>query len=158
MAPLHIAADRGVLTMLWWYWALLGLLLAALELVTPGSFFVAFFGLGGLAVALCVALGLADPFWLQILLFSVFSVVSLLLFRNPLLRWMATHTPPTISVDNLVGESAVASVAIEAGGLGRAELRGASWSARNAGPARIEVGQRCRVDRVDGLVIWIRAE
>ena len=80
--------------MLWWHWAVLGLLLAAAELLTPGGFFVIFFGLGGLVVAVLAAMGLAEPLWLQILLFSVFSVASLLLFRNPLLRWMARHTPP----------------------------------------------------------------
>jgi inner membrane protein len=144
--------------MLWWHWAVLGLLLAAAELITPGGFFVIFFGLAGLVVAVLVAMGLAEPLWLQILLFSVFSVASLLLFRNPLLRWMARHTPPPIKVDNLVGESAVAAVAIEPGGMGRAELRGASWSARNEGATRIEAGARCRVTHVDGLVIGIQPE
>jgi hypothetical protein len=144
--------------MLWWHWAVLGLLLAAAELITPGGFFVTFFGLAGLVVALLVAMGLAEPLWLQILLFSVFSVASLLLFRNPLLRWMGRHTPPPIQVDNLVGESAVAAAGIEPGGMGRAELRGASWSARNDGTSRIEAGARCRVTRVDGLVIGIQPE
>jgi len=136
----------------------LGLLLAAAELITPGGFFVIFFGLAGLVVALLAAMGLAEPLWLQILLFSIFSVASLLLFRNPLLRWMARHTPPPIKVDNLVGESAVAAGPIEAGGMGRAELRGASWSARNDGTSRLEAGARCRVTRVDGLVIGIESE
>lgn len=144
--------------LIWWQWALLGLLLAALELMTPGGFYLLFFGLAGLAVALLSAVGAADALWLQILLFSVFSIVSLLLFRNPLLRWMARHTPPAIEVDNLVGESAVAAAAIEPGGMGRAELRGASWSARNEGASRIEAGGRCRVMRVEGLVIWIQPE
>ena len=144
--------------MLWWHWAALGLLLAAAELLTPGGFFVIFFGLGGLVVAVLAALGLAEPLWLQILLFSVFSVASLAVFRNPLLRWMGRHTPPAIKVDNLVGESAVAAGPIEPGGMGRAELRGASWSARNEGAARIEAGARCRVTRVDGLVIGIQSE
>ena len=144
--------------MLWWYWAVLGLLLAAAELLTPGGFFVIFFGLGGVVVAVLAAAGLAEPLWLQILLFSIFSVVSLLLFRNPLLRWMARHTPPATQVDNMVGETAVAACAIEPGGMGRAELRGASWSARNDGTTRVEAGARCRVTRIDGLVIGIQAE
>jgi hypothetical protein len=144
--------------MLWWHWAVLGLLLAAAEVITPGGFFVIFFGLAGLGVAVLVAAGLAEPLWLQTLLFSVFSVASLLLFRNRLLGWVARNTPPPIKVDNLVGESAVAAVAIEPGAMGRAELRGASWSARNDGTARIEAGARCRVVRVDGLVIGIQPE
>jgi len=144
--------------MLWWHWAVLGLILAAAELMTPGGFFVIFFGLGGLVVALLAALGLAEPLWLQILLFCVFSVVSLLLFRNPLLRWMAARTPEHPAVDSLVGETAVATTPLAPGGMGKAELRGSTWNARNAGEAAVAAGTRCRVTRVEGLVIWIQAE
>jgi membrane protein implicated in regulation of membrane protease activity len=142
----------------WWIWAVLGLLLAAGEILTPGGFFVVFFGLAALVVALLAFVGLADALWFQILLFSVFSVASLLLFRNPLLRWMARHTPKTVDVDSFIGELAVASSAIPPGGVGQAQLRGSSWNARNASTAAIAAGGRCRVTRVDGLVIWIQPE
>ena len=142
----------------WWMWAVLGLLLAAGEIMTPGGFFVVFFGLDALVVALLVFVGLADALSFQILLFSVFSVVSLLLFRNPLLRWMARHTPKTVDVDSFVGELAVASSAMPPGGVGTAQLRGSSWNARNESQAVIAAGGRCRVTRVDGLVISIVPE
>jgi membrane protein implicated in regulation of membrane protease activity len=142
----------------WWIWAVLGLLLAAGEILTPGGFFVVFFGLAALVVALLTLLGLAGPLWFQILLFSIFSIVSLLLFRNPLLRWMARHTPKTVDVDSFIGELAVASSAIPAGGVGLAQLRGSSWNARNGSTAAIAAGGRCRVTRVEGLVIWIEPE
>ena len=88
----------------------------------------------------------------------MFSVVLLLLFRNPLLRWMATRVPPSPEVDTLVGESAVASGTIAPGGIGQAQLRGTVWGARNGSPAAIAAGSRCRVVRVEGLVIWIEPE
>ena len=144
--------------MTWWQWAVLGLLLAVAEILTPGGFFVVFFGLAGLVVAALVAVGLADALWLQVLLFSVFSVASLLLFRNPLLRWMARRTPATAEVDSLVGESAIPASAIPPGGVGQAQLRGTVWGARNASQATITAGARCRVVRVEGLVIWIEPE
>ena len=31
--------------MLWWYWLLLGLLLLGAEMMTPGGFYILFFGL-----------------------------------------------------------------------------------------------------------------
>jgi len=144
--------------MTWWQWAVLGLLLAVAEILTPGGFFVVFFGLAGLVVAALVAAGLADALWLQVLLFSVFSVASLLLFRNPLLRWMARRVPAGPEVDTLVGESAVASGTIAPGAMGQAQLRGTVWGARNGSPAAIAAGSRCRVVRVEGLVIWIEPE
>jgi membrane protein implicated in regulation of membrane protease activity len=142
----------------WWLWAALGLLLAVGEVLTPGGFFVIFFGLAGLAVALLAFVGLADALWFQIFLFSIFSVVSLLLFRNPLLRWMARHTGQTVEVDSLVGQIAVASSALPPGGVGHAELRGTTWNARNGSHAALAAGSRCRVTRVEGLVIWIEPE
>jgi membrane protein implicated in regulation of membrane protease activity len=142
----------------WWMWAALGLLLAAVEIATPGGFFFIFFGLAGLVVALLAFVGLADALSFQILLFSIFSVVSLLLFRNPLLRWMARHTPKTVDVDTFVGEIAVATTAIPPGGVGQLQLRGSAWNARNGSQTAIESGGRCRVLRVEGLVVWIEPE
>jgi hypothetical protein len=142
----------------WWLWAALGLVLAAGEILTPGGFFVIFFGLGALVVAGLAFVGLAGALSFQILLFSVFSVASLLLFRNPLLRWMGRHTPKTADVDSFVGDLAVAASAIPPGGVGQAQLRGSAWNARNGSQTAIPAGGRCRVTRVEGLVIWIEPE
>ncbi|HNV02149.1 MAG TPA: NfeD family protein [Vicinamibacterales bacterium] len=144
--------------MSWWLWAVVGLALAAGEILTPGSFFVIFFGLAGLVVAVLAAFGLAEALWLQILLFSIFSVASLLLFRNPLLRWMARHARPTPEIDTLVGEIAVASASLAPGEVGQAQLRGSAWNARNGSQSPIAAGGRCRVTRVEGLVIWLEPE
>ena len=142
----------------WWLWAALGLVLAVGEVLTPGGFFIVFFGLAALVVALLDFLGLADALSFQILLFSIFSIVSLLLFRNPLLRWMARQGKPTVEIDTLVGEIAIASTAMAAGGVGQAQLRGSAWNARNGSPSALAAGARCRVTRVEGLVIWVEPE
>jgi membrane protein implicated in regulation of membrane protease activity len=71
---------------------------------------------------------------------------------------MARHTPKTVEVDSFVGELAVASSAIPPGGVGQAQLRGSAWNARNGSQAAIAAGGRCRVTRVEGLVIWIEPE
>jgi membrane protein implicated in regulation of membrane protease activity len=47
---------------------------------------------------------------------------------------------------------------IPAGGLGRAQLRGTVWTARNLGTDPITPGERCLVTSVDGLTISIRRE
>ena len=144
--------------MLWWLWLLLGLLLAGLELLTPGGFFVIFFGVAALVVGVLAGLDLAGPVWLQWLLFSLLSVVSLLCFRSPLLARMGRGTAAGSSVDSLVGETATPLEDIGPNAIGRAELRGAAWTARNGDPRPVTRGQRCLVQRVDGLTLWIRAE
>jgi len=138
-----------------WLWMLLGLALVAAELLTPGGFYLIFFGAGALLVGGLSAAGLAGPPAAQWLVFSVLSVVSALLFRKPLLERFKRGLPHR-GDDDLVGETAIAAETIAAGDVGRAELRGTTWSARNVDAAAIHAGERCVVERVDGLVIGLR--
>jgi inner membrane protein len=144
--------------MIWWYWVVLGLLLTGVELVTPGGFFFLFFSIGALVVGGLTLIGAAGPAWVQWLLFSVVSVAALVFFRAPLLRMMNAGTPARGDIDSLRGEVAVAMDAIAAGGLGRAQLRGTVWTARNLGAEPVTPGERCLVTSVDGLTISIRRE
>lgn len=143
--------------MAWWLWALLGIALSILEVHTFGGFFLMFFGVGALLVGLLTALGL-ETAWLQWLLFTFLSLVALLLFRPAILRRVQAHTPAVDPVDSLVGEEAIAEDDIAADAVGKAELRGTTWNVRNASPALIARGTRCRVKRVEGLTLWIRPE
>ena len=146
-----------VMDMQWWHWAVLGLVLGLFELATPGGFFILFFGIGALVVGLLSLAGIGGPLWLQWVLFTVISVAALLLFRDPLLRRMRAtqrHTP----VDSLTSDIAVVKEDIAPGAVGRAELRGTDWSARNVGEAAVHRGQRCTVRKVEGLTLYIAAE
>ena len=140
----------------WWTWMLLGLGLLALEIATPGGFFVLFFGVAALAVGLLVGIDAGGPPWVQWLLFSLVSIGSLVLFRGRLLRGMAGGSESPRSVDSLIGEEAVLLEDLPPGGVGKAELRGTAWNARNAAPRPLARGSRARVERVDGLTLWLR--
>ena len=143
--------------MVWWLWVLVGLGMLALEMALPGGFFALFFGVGALLVGALVALDAAGPAWMQWLLFPVLSIGALVTLRRPLqarLNLGGSRRP----VDSLVGESAVALEDLAPGGLGKAELRGTSWSARNRGSVALSKGQRCIVERVDGLMLLVRPE
>jgi len=144
--------------MAWWIWILGGLALLAFELLTPGGFFVVFFGVGALVVGLLSGLGIVQAGSVEWLLFSAVSIVSLLLFRKPLLEWMKRREGPRAPVDSLVGETAILTEDLPAGGIGKAELRGTSWSVRAREGAGLRRGQRTRVEQVDGLTLWVRVE
>jgi membrane protein implicated in regulation of membrane protease activity len=47
---------------------------------------------------------------------------------------------------------------IPSNGIGKAEMRGTSWNARNIGDKPLARGERCRVERVDGLTLVVRHE
>jgi membrane protein implicated in regulation of membrane protease activity len=141
----------------WWLWILAGLALIVLETVTPGGFFAAFFALAAVVVGILTWLGFAGPDWMQWLLFSVLSVMGVVLFRKPLMKAMNLGGPGK-AVDALTAEGALVVEEVPAEGVGKAELRGSSWSARSATGAALLKGQRCRVDRVEGLTLWLRPE
>jgi inner membrane protein len=141
----------------WWQWLALGLILVTLELASSGGFYIVFFGVAAIAVSLLRLVDLAGPAWVQLLLFSVLSIGSLLLFRNPLLRWLKLDMPAP-DVDSLLNDTAVPIDDIPAGEVGRAELRGTVWSARNNAAVTLARGQRCRVVRVDRLMIFLEPE
>jgi hypothetical protein len=142
----------------WWHWLVVALLLVGVEMVTAGSFFVIFFAVGALVVGGLALVGLGGPQWAQWLLFSFFSVVSLMVFRDPLLRRMRASLPSPTPVDALTSETAVALTAIPPGEMGRVELRGSPWSARNVGTFALAPGTRCRVVSVDGLQLSVAAQ
>src|SRR5262245_23933866 len=106
--------------MTWWFWVALGLVLGAIELATPGGFFIIFFGVAAVVVGLVQLVGLELPAWAQWLAFPTVALAALRLFRRPLLAWLQ---PSAVGdVDSLVAEVAVPVAAIEVGEHGRAEL------------------------------------
>lgn len=145
------------MTVLWWHWLVLGLLLVLAEMAVAGGFYFIFFGAAAIVVGLLASFGLAGPFGLQLLLFSVLSVGSLALFRSRLLHWFQRE-PQSPPVDTLVGEIGTASEDLTPGSVGHIELRGTSWTARNATATVVARGTRCRVVRVDGLTVDVEPE
>jgi inner membrane protein len=71
------------MTIAWWHWLALGLVLIALEMRTHGGFYILVFGVTAIFVSGLSLLEFAGPPWVQLLLFTSISVVSLLVFRDP---------------------------------------------------------------------------
>jgi membrane protein implicated in regulation of membrane protease activity len=141
----------------WWHWLALGLVLVALEMAAAGGFYVIFFGIAAIAISGLRLIDTAGPLWTQLLLFSVLSVASLMLFRSPLRRWLNLEGGAP-DVDTLVGEIGTAMDDLAPGAVGRVELRGTVWTARNAGTAPIGARQRCAVIRTDKLTLFVKPE
>lgn len=147
--------SAQISVMAWWIWVLAGFGLLAIEMAST-TMHVGFFGLGAFVEGLIVGLGFGGPLWTQILTFVVISVVALFFVRPFVMQKMRLNVTPV--VDTLIGESAVAIGSIAPGVIGKAEMRGSTWSAMNSGSSSLQAGQRARVERVDGLTIHIRAE
>jgi inner membrane protein len=140
----------------WWLWLLLGLALLGVEMLTPSGFYVLFFGVGALTVGALTAAGIGGPVSVQWLLFSAVSIAGVTLVRRRLLP--STTAAGDRAVDSFGQDVAILLEDLPVGGVGKAELRGTTWTVRNAGAGALRAGQRCRVERIDGLTLWLRAE
>jgi hypothetical protein len=115
-------------------------------------------GVAAFVVTAVAAFAVDLPFWSHWLLFSALSVVVLLTVRKPLLGRLRPDRGRDADFDYLLGEVATPSEDLAANGVGKAELRGSVWTVRNTEPTNVSKGQRCRVTRIEGLTLWIKAE
>lgn len=140
----------------WWGWIVVGAVLLGSEIVVPSDFYLVFLGAAALMVGLLGLAGLDAPAWGQWLLFAALSVISLVWFRNKVRPRFETREGNVGST--LIGEVAYLEDTVSPGAVGRAELRGATWTARNVDVVPLERGSRARVESVEGLVIHLRRE
>jgi membrane protein implicated in regulation of membrane protease activity len=138
----------------WWIWTLIGFFFLALEFVST-TMHSAFFAAGAFLVAILVASHVGGPLWAQLLVFTLFSLITLLLLRPLVVKKLKLSV--TKVVDTMIGEQAVLMEDVAPAGLGKAEMRGSTWNARNIGETSLSRGQRATVERVEGLVLHIRA-
>jgi membrane protein implicated in regulation of membrane protease activity len=145
--------------MLWWHWAILGFSLVGIEILTLGglgNFYFLFFGMAALMVSGLTWAGLVEVAWLQWFLFAILGVISLLVMKKPLQNKRTLHGKDEPDVDTMVGEMATVLEALKPQALGKVELRGSTWTARNAGENIIEKDSIAKIVRVDGLTLWIQ--
>jgi inner membrane protein len=140
----------------WWMWLAAGLALVVAELATPGGFVIIFFGIAALIVGVLGIIGVVTSTPLQFLLFSLLSIGSVLLLRKRLQSRL--RTPSASNVDSLIGDLAIPQERLSPGVVGRVEVRGSTWSARNTSTVTLDPGQRARVAAVDGLTLAVIPE
>jgi inner membrane protein len=141
--------------MSWWIWVLIAFLLLTIEFFST-TMHIGFFAVGAFVVAMLVGFGVSMPLWGQLVTFATTSVVALIFVRPIIVRKLGLSRTPV--VDSMIGEEAIATAEIAAGGTGKAELRGSSWNARNVGETTLAAGQRCIVERIDGLLLHVKAQ
>jgi membrane protein implicated in regulation of membrane protease activity len=140
----------------WWGWIVCGVVLLVGEMVADAQFYLVFLGAAAVLVGLLGFAGLSGGVAMQWAIFGVLAIVLLVGFRARVygkLRGGAAGAP---GYEDIVGEIATVRSDIGPGVLGRAELRGSNWTARNVGTGVLHDGDRVEVVKVVGLVIDIR--
>lgn len=110
-------------------WFLIGLAMMLLEFAIPGLI-VIFFGAGAWVLAILTAIFPSMVLWVQLMLFTIISVVSLLLLRKQLKKHFFSDQEGAESegLDDYIGRKAIVEKAIVKG-EGKVLYRGTSWDA-----------------------------
>ena len=114
------------------YWFLIGVVLMLAEMVIPG-FVIFFFGIGAWITAACVWIGIADSFNIQLIIFLVSSILTLILFRKEGQKYfkgrVSGKMDDVAKLDDLSGEHATVIEKIVPHRSGKVEFHGTSWNA-----------------------------
>jgi inner membrane protein len=137
-----------------WHWWILAAILASIEIVAPGVFFIWL----GVAAAVTGLVGLIIPSlgWeIEALIFAVLSVLTVIGWRNYLKKTKGNEPVSTLNRrgDQMIGRTSVLIEPIE-NGRGKAKFDDTMW--RVEGPD-LPSGTRVTVTAVDGAVLKVQA-
>ena len=138
---------------LWLLWTIIALVCLVLEL-SSGDFYVTCFAIGAAVAAIAALTGI--PFWLQVIIFAVASVLSIWLIRPALIRWLHKPEQERLSnADALIGRTGDVVETIPAGGYGCVRIDGDYWKAVAEGPEPIVAGAKVKVVKRESIIITV---
>ncbi|HOB84178.1 MAG TPA: NfeD family protein [Bacteroidales bacterium] len=135
------------------FWFILGLVLLLMELVLPG-FVIFFFGVGAWITAL-VCLISNPGINLQVIIFTITSVLALLVFRNMIQnKFIYNKDDRSGEVeDEFTGKEAVAVDDFGVDRTGKVEFKGTSWKAESK--SEITAGQKVIILEKDSFKLKV---
>lgn len=140
------------------WFAIVWLVLFAVFLMAEASTVVVvslWFAIGALTAMIASILG--AEFWLQAALFFTVSIVLLWALR-PLTKKYFTPKITRTNIDAVVGATGIVVETVQNDlTRGRVKLGGMEWSARSSAGEILEEGTQIKVDRVEGVKVFVSA-
>ena len=135
------------------FWLVLMLVFLVVEAVCAIHLVSIWFAAGSL-VAMVVSL-VGGEIWLQVTVFLAVSCVILALMW-PFVRKFLNPGLKKTNIDSVIGSTGLVTVAVDnVSALGQVKLNGMEWTARSTTGAVIEPGTVIRVDRIEGVKVFV---
>lgn len=139
------------------YWLIIGILLSAFEIITPG-FVIICFGVSALIVSLLAFLGVSN-LTVQVIIFSVlsllFTVLSRTIFKKYLMK-NSNFNKIQSSLEKLIGSHGVVIESINNDiSTGRVMVNSENWAARSVDNSIIEKNFKIKVIKIDGIKLIV---
>ncbi|MDR2426683.1 MAG: NfeD family protein [Endomicrobium sp.] len=139
--------------MSWIIWIIAALILAILEIATVSLFFFTCLAAGSIFAGIASVLGAG--IWIQIIIFSVASVLSVLFIRPLLKKYMKNVNTEKSNIDAIIGKEAIATEKISKKTQGFVKVMGEIWSAFSESE-EIEKGSIVEIISVKGTRVIVR--
>ncbi len=140
-------------TNFWLLWTLVCVVALILE-VSSGTFYLMCFAIGAVGAVVVSLMG--TPLWLQVLVFSVISAVSVFCVRPLLVKCLHPVQKERLSnASALVGRQGVVIEPISAERPGYVRVDGDEWRAVTADGTMIERGVNVRITAINSIVVTV---
>ena len=140
---------------LWQMWAVIAVVCLILEL-TAGDFFIICFSIGAVFAAIMAAVG--GGIYLQLLMFAVFTLISLFWVRPFAQRYLHKGEDNRVSnAEALLGRQGRVIESVKAGGFGRVQIDGDIWKAVTNETQDIPEGSNVRVVGRESTIITVES-
>ena len=134
-------------------WLSLVVLFVIVEAACPLHLVSIWFAVGSLVALLVWFLG--GPFWLQLTLFLMVSCV-LLAALWPLTKKFLKPNLTATNIDSIIGSTGYVTAAIDnVAATGQVKLGAMEWTARSSSGTPIAEGTLIRVDRIEGVKVFV---
>lgn len=132
-------------------WVIVGVLMMIVEIFAT-SFFFLFIGIGALVTALLSWIGITDNLITQLVVFSVISAASMLIFRKKLRQ---SFNEKGGDYNEFSGEKATVISPILPNGEGKVFFRGADWIAYTENNVGIPLNAHVSIKKADGIRLLV---
>lgn len=138
---------------LWQVWAVVAVVCLILEL-TAGDFFIICFSIGAVFAAVSAVVG--GSIYVQLVVFAVFTLISLFWVRPFAQRYLHRGEDPRVSnADALLGRQGRVVERVVADGFGRVQIDGDIWKAVTNGGCDIPEGSNVKVIGRESTIITV---
>lgn len=135
-------------------WLIIGIVFIIMEMFLPG-FIIGFFGIGAVITCLTTLIGLTPNFTSQMIIFSVLSILLLILFHKVIKKKIGKKGNNETTDFNLqIGKIVPVTEFIDpVEGVGKVKYQGALWSARSQD--NIAPGENARLIGCENLTLIV---
>ena len=138
-----------------WYWLIAAVVMIIIEMVIPAAYFL-WMGISAFIVGLLLYSIPSMPLLIQVVIFGVLSVVSLLLYKRHQRLNPTEKEEPSLNRrgEQYIGRSFTLEEAI-VNGVGKVKVDDTTWKVRGSD---MPAGMKVRVMSVDGTVFNVETE